>query len=138
MSPSRRSSSLIAVLQDTMTVTTAPSLEPGVEAEVQRLLSAGEHAAAAAALRHHGQPARAAVIYDSLFEHRAALSAFELAGDIVAAVRVALKMGDVDALHRLVGEAIATGQGDALPRRARSGARGRRAPGALARAPPRR
>jgi tetratricopeptide (TPR) repeat protein len=114
MSPARRSSSLIAVLEDTMTVTTAPSLEPGAEAEIQRLLSAGEHAAAAAALRHHGQPARAAVIYESLFEHRAALSAFELAGDIVAAVRVALKMSDVDALHRLVGEAIATGQGDAL------------------------
>jgi len=97
-----------------MTVTTPTPLDPGAEAEIQRLLSAGEHAAAAAALRHHGQPGRAAVIYESLFEHRAALSAFEQAGDVVAAVRVALKMGDVDALHRLVGEAIATGQGDAL------------------------
>jgi tetratricopeptide (TPR) repeat protein len=97
-----------------MTVTVPTPLDPGVEAEIQRLLSAGEHAAAAAALRHHGQPARAAKLYESLFEHRAALSAWEAAGDVVAAVRVAMTLGDADALHRLVSEAIATGQGDAL------------------------
>jgi hypothetical protein len=96
-----------------MTVT-APTLDPGVEAEIQRLVKAGEHAAAAAALRHHGHHARAAAIYESLFEHRAALQAFEAAGDVIAAVRVALTLGDVDALHRLVSEAIASGQGDAL------------------------
>jgi serine/threonine protein kinase len=97
-----------------MTATTPTPLDPGVEAEIQRLLKAGEHAAAAAALSHHGHHARAAAIYESLFEHRAALQAFEAAGDVVAAVRVAMTLGDADALHRLVSEAIATGQGDAL------------------------
>lgn len=98
----------------TTTTTTTAGLDAGVEVEIQRLLKAGEHAAAAAALRHHGQFRRAAGLYESLFEHQAALQCFEAAGDVVAAVRVCITTGDVNALHRLVGEAIATGQGDTL------------------------
>jgi tetratricopeptide (TPR) repeat protein len=99
----------------TATTTATPSPgDPVFEAEVGRLLAAGEHAVAAAAMRHHGQDARAAVIYESLFEYAAALQCFEAAGDLVAAVRVAIAMGDMSALHRLVGAAIARGQGDAL------------------------
>jgi tetratricopeptide (TPR) repeat protein len=84
------------------------------EGEIQRLIAAGEHAAAAAALRHRHQPARAATLYESLFEYSAALSCFEAASDVVGAVRVAIAMGDMSALARLVGEAIRTGRGDAL------------------------
>lgn len=86
----------------------------GVEVEVKRLVAAGEHAAAAAILRHDGQAKRAAALYESIFEHRAALAAYEAAGDVVAAVRVAMVLGDGDALHRLVSEAIAAGHGDTL------------------------
>lgn len=85
-----------------------------VEREVSRLLAAGEHAAAAAALRHHGQPARAAALFESIFERRVALACFEEAGDVVGAVRVAIALDDVDVLERLVGEAIARGLGDVL------------------------
>lgn len=88
--------------------------DPAIEAELSRLLKAGEHAAAAAAMRFHGQEARAAAIYESLFEYGAALQCFEAAGDLVSAVRIAIAMGDMSALHRLVGDAIARGQGDAL------------------------
>jgi tetratricopeptide (TPR) repeat protein len=88
--------------------------DPAIEAELSRLLKAGEHAAAAAAMRFHGQEARAAAIYESLFEYGAALQCFEAAFDLVAAVRIAIAMGDMSALHRLVGDAIARGQGDAL------------------------
>ncbi len=84
------------------------------EAEIQRLIAAGEHAAAAAALRHRGQPGRAAQLYESLFEYGAALACFEEAADVVGAVRVAIALGDMSALSRLVGEAIRSGRGDAL------------------------
>jgi hypothetical protein len=85
-----------------------------VEREVARLLAAGEHAAAAMALRAAGQHARAARIFEQLFELPAALLAYEAAGDVLAAVRVALALHDDGTLDRLVGEAIARGLGDAL------------------------
>jgi hypothetical protein len=85
-----------------------------VEREVERLLSAGEHAAAAAALRKAGQPLRAGKVFEQIFELPAALSAYEAGGDVVAAVRVALALRDDGTLDRLVGEAIARGVGDAL------------------------
>ncbi len=85
-----------------------------IEREVQRLLRAGEHAAAAAALRHHQQPQRAAKLYEQIFELPLALKCFELAGDVVAAVRVAIVVNDAAALDRLVGDAIAKGLGDVL------------------------
>jgi tetratricopeptide (TPR) repeat protein len=92
----------------------AVELAADVEASIKELVAAGEHAAAAARLLEHGQAARAAALYESLFEHRAALSAYEAAGDVVAAVRIAMRLGDADALHRLVSDAIAQGQGDTL------------------------
>ena len=98
----------------TMTTTTTLTVDEDFEREVQRLLTAGEHAAAAAALRHHGEPGRAGVLYEAIFERRAALACFEDAGDIVAAVRTAIALDDVDVLERLVGEAIARGLGDIL------------------------
>jgi len=90
------------------------ALDPAVDAEIARLLAAGEHAAAAAALRHHGQHARAAGIYERLFEHGHAVTCYEAAGDLPAAVRAAIVMGDTSAIARLVHEAIARGQGDSL------------------------
>ena len=93
-----------------MTTTTPEELER----EVSRLLAAGEHAAAAAALRFHGQPGRAGTLYESIFERRVALQCFDEAGDVVGAVRTAIALDDVDALERLVGEAIARGLGDIL------------------------
>jgi tetratricopeptide (TPR) repeat protein len=92
----------------------AVELPADVEASIKELVAAGEHAAAATRLLEHGQAARAAALYESLFEHRAALSAYEAAGDIVAAVRIAMRLGDADALRRLVSDAIAAGQGDTL------------------------
>jgi len=98
----------------TTAATAAAEQDDDFEREVQRLLKAGEHAAAAAALRHHGEPARAGVLYEAIFERRAALACFEDAGDIVAAVRTAIALDDVDVIERLVGEAIARGLGDIL------------------------
>ncbi len=98
----------------TTTTTTTTTTAEDFEREVAHLVSAGEHAAAAAALRHHGQPARAGVLYESIFERRAALACFEDAGDVVAAVRVAIALDDVDVIERLVGDAITRGLGDVL------------------------
>jgi tetratricopeptide (TPR) repeat protein len=91
-----------------------PVLTDDVEREVARLVKAGEHAAAAAALRHHQQFTRAAALYESIFERAQALACFEAAGDVVGAVRVAIALQDTDALERLVGDAIARGLGDTL------------------------
>ena len=84
----------------TTTTPTATTLPEEIEREVQRLLKAGEHAAAAAALRHHQQPQRAAKLYEQIFELPLALKCFELAGDVVAAVRVAIVVNDAAALHQ--------------------------------------
>jgi tetratricopeptide (TPR) repeat protein len=92
----------------------SPPPTDDVEHEVARLVTAGEHAAAAAALRHHRQFARAAAIYEAIFERGQALACFEAAGDIVGAVRTAIALQDIDAIERLVGDAIARGLGDTL------------------------
>lgn len=92
----------------------APALPEEIEREVKRLLDAHEHAAAAAALRHHGQWRRAGVLYESIFEPQLALHCFEQAHDLVSAVRTAITLNDSAALDRLVGEAIKRGLGDVL------------------------
>ncbi len=93
---------------------TTTTLPDEIEREIKRLLDAGEHAAAAAALRFHGQPRRAAQLYEQIFEHQLALVCFEQAGDVVAAVRVAITLSDDAALDRLLGDAITRGLGDVL------------------------
>ncbi len=85
-----------------------------LEGEVQNLIKKGEHAAAAAALWAAGQPRRAGAIYEQIFEHKKAQSAYEAGGDVVGAVRAALELGDTASVDRLVTLAIASGQGDAL------------------------
>lgn len=85
-----------------------------LEGEVQNLIKKGEHAAAAAALWAAGQPRRAGVIYEQIFEHKKAQNAYEAAGDLVGAVRASLEVGDSGSVDRLVTLAIASGQGDAL------------------------
>ncbi|MDP2345753.1 MAG: protein kinase [Deltaproteobacteria bacterium] len=98
----------------TTTTTTTTTLSDDVEREVKRLLDAGEHIAAANALRHHQQSRRAALLYEQVFEHRTALACFEAASDVVSAVRVAITLDDNSALERLVGDAITRGLGDVL------------------------
>lgn len=107
-SPSKLSSS------SSSSIPSPAPLPDEIEREVKRLLDAHEHAAAAAALRHHQQFRRAGVLYEQIFEHRLALSCFEQAKDIVAAVRTAITLDDSAALDRLVGDAIARGLGDVL------------------------
>jgi serine/threonine-protein kinase len=91
-----------------------PALPETLAAEVNHLVKKGEHAAAAAALWAHGHPRRAGQIYESIFEHKKAMNAFEAASDVVGAVRSAIEVPDLVALDRLVTLAIATGKGDEL------------------------
>lgn len=94
-------------------MTTAP-LPNAIEEQVSNLLKRGEHAAAAAALSAAGHPRRAGAIHEQIFEHRAALVAYEAGGDLVGAVRMAIELQDTTAIDRLVTVAIGAGQGDAL------------------------
>jgi serine/threonine protein kinase len=85
-----------------------------LEDEVKKLLSAGEHAAAAAQLRAAGQSLRAARIYEQIFEPTLAIACYETAHDLVSAVRVALAHHDEAAVDSLVSKALSRGQGDGL------------------------
>lgn len=93
---------------------TNEALPEAIEEQVKTLLKRGEHAAAAAALMAAGHHRRAGVIQEQIFEHRAALHAYEAGGDLMSAVRMAIELHDAAAIDRLVTVAIAAGQGDAL------------------------
>ena len=99
------------------------ALPEPLQGDVSKLLRQGEHAAAAAALWAAGHPRRAGAIYQQIFEHEKALAAFEAGGDLAGAVRAALALSDGPSVDRLVGLAMARGQGDALlPQLQRTGA----------------
>ena len=89
-------------------------LDEGLRPQIEKLVKRGEHAAAAAALRHAGHPRAAGALYEQIFEHGKALAAYEAAGDVVAAMRVAIAAGDAAAVERVVGRSIQDGTADAL------------------------
>lgn len=93
---------------------TEQALPEAMEEQVRTLLKRGEHAAAAAALAAAGHQRRAGAIQEQIFEHRAALAAYEAGGDLVGAMRMAIELHDAAAIDRLVTVAIAGGQGDEL------------------------
>lgn len=97
-----------------MTSAPAAHLPPGLAEETASLVRRGEHARAADLLREAGFPADAARLYEHIFERARAMDAYEAAGDLVAAVRVAVDVADAARLDALVSRAIALGQGDAL------------------------
>ncbi|MCP4500706.1 MAG: protein kinase [Deltaproteobacteria bacterium] len=82
--------------------------------EIEHLKQQGEHAAAASALWAVGFPREAAEIFEEIFEHENALSAFEDAEDVVGAMRIALLLGDQRAVDRVVTRALKAGKAEAL------------------------
>jgi serine/threonine-protein kinase len=78
---------------------TGNSDEPSIDA----LIAAGRHADAAIAASAAGHHARAAEIYERLWDFRGALRAARAGGDLPRALRYALELGDAAA----VGEAMA-------------------------------
>jgi tRNA A-37 threonylcarbamoyl transferase component Bud32/tetratricopeptide (TPR) repeat protein len=81
------------------TAVTGNSDQPSIDA----LIAAGRHAEAAVAASAAGHHARAAEIYERLWDFRAALGAARAGGDLPRALRYALELGDTAA----VGEAMA-------------------------------
>ncbi len=93
---------------------TEASASAALAQQVQDLRARGEHAVAAALLQHSGDALGAARSYEHIFEHARAMDAYESAGSIVDAARMAVTLHDGVALDRLVTLAIARGQGDQL------------------------
>jgi tetratricopeptide (TPR) repeat protein len=93
-----------------------PAAQPDAELQghIDTLTARGEHAAAAAALWAHGFAAQAGAIYEHIFEDERALKAYEAADDVVAAMRVALRKGDSEAVERIVAHATSSGRADPL------------------------
>ena len=98
---------------------TAPTETPPIDeqsppeellGEVEELKSAGEHAAAAAALWAAGYPQSAAEIYEQVFDFDRALAAFEAADELSGAIRVALKTDSVEAIDRIITRATRSGR----------------------------
>jgi len=73
------------------------------QASIDALIAAGRHAEAAVAASAAGHHARAAEIYERLWDFRGALGAARAGGDLPRALRYALELGDAAA----VGEAMA-------------------------------
>jgi serine/threonine-protein kinase len=64
------------------------------EHSIESLIAAGRHADAARAASAVGNHARAAEIYEKLWDFRGALEAAQAAGDLARALRYALELGD--------------------------------------------
>ena len=90
---------------------------PGVEFNesgddpVADLIAAGRHADAAAQALARGQPARAADLYEKLWDFRSALAAARAAGDLPRALRYALELHDEASAAELLATLGATDDG---------------------------
>jgi len=82
----------------------------------EKLRAEGRHVDAAEELRRAGLAKEAATLFESLFEFGRALQCYEHAGELVSAMRVALRAEIPGAVDRIVAEAVRTGQADALVR----------------------
>ncbi len=79
--------------------------------EIDALVTAGRHAEAAALALDRGQPARAAGLYEAIWEFGAATRAARLAGDRPLALRLAAAARDDAAIAELTAELGATDDG---------------------------
>ena len=68
------------------------------EHSIDALIAAGRHADAARAASAEGNHARAAEIYEKLWDFRGALGAASAGGDLARALRYALELGDEAAI----------------------------------------
>ena len=78
---------------------------------IEALIAAGRHADAARAAQAAGDHARAAAIYEKLWDFRGALEASEAGGDFARMLRYAIEVGDQDAYSRALGTLGATEDG---------------------------
>jgi serine/threonine-protein kinase len=90
---------------------TGNSDEPSIEASVDELIAAGRHADAAVAASAAGQHARAADIYERLWDFRGALGAARAGGELARALRYALELGDASATADAMAALTATDDG---------------------------
>jgi len=81
------------------------------EAGISALLQAGRHDEAARAALAAGMHARAAELYEKLWDFRSALEAARAGGDLPRALRYALEVGDADASRELLDTLTATDDG---------------------------
>jgi hypothetical protein len=89
-------------------------MDPALREHTDKLLAAGEHAAAAEALMRHGHLAEAAAVFEQIFEHERALELLEQLGDARGAMRVALASRDEAAIDRVIVLATRTAQAAGL------------------------
>jgi eukaryotic-like serine/threonine-protein kinase len=78
---------------------------------IDELIAAGKHADAARRALELGQPARAADLYEKLWDFRAALEAARAAADPPRALRYALELGDDSATSELLDQLRASDDG---------------------------
>ena len=83
----------------------------GVERSIDELIAAGRHADAARRALDTGEPARAADLYEKLWDFRAALGAARAAGDLPRALRYALEVRDEPEVRDVLGQLGATDDG---------------------------
>jgi eukaryotic-like serine/threonine-protein kinase len=105
---------------------TGNSDEPPAELSVEALIAAGRHADAARAASAAGSHARAAEIYEKLWDFRGALDAATAGGDLARALRYALELGDKAAIAGALAALTASDDGartalDVLTRMRRHG-----------------
>lgn len=78
------------------------------ERSIDALIAAGRHAEAAVAAAAAGHHARAAEIYERLWDLRGALGAARAGGDLARALRYALELGDAAATAEVMSALTAT------------------------------
>lgn len=81
------------------------------ERSIDALIAAGRHAEAAVAAAAAGHHARAAEIYERLWDLRGALGAARAGGDLARALRYALELGDAAATAEVMSALTATDEG---------------------------
>ncbi|HSR96828.1 MAG TPA: protein kinase [Kofleriaceae bacterium] len=81
------------------------------EQSIEALIAAGRHADAARAASEAGQHARAAEIYEKLWDFRNALGAARAGGDLPRVLRYAVELGDAAAVGDAMAALTATDEG---------------------------
>jgi serine/threonine-protein kinase len=81
------------------------------EHSIEALIAAGRHVDAARAASDAGDHARAAEIYEKLWDFRGALGAAKAAGDLAKVLRYALELGDAAAITEAMAALTATEDG---------------------------
>jgi hypothetical protein len=80
---------------------------------IEGLIAGGRHADAARLASARGEHARAAELYEKLWDFRGALAAARAAGDPARALRYAIELDDAAAIHELLATLTATPEGTA-------------------------